>query len=172
VGRSPAPGEQALTDAEDFHDVPVHWHDEAGISGLASHEHGSAASRERGFTIRRVQDHEPFLRSTVTRGLHPRPGPRVGRRSFSRPLLPKVRSSGSRAPTDATQLHGSDRSPQRRPLDQFDEDDDFGPTTLMDGYDATLAETWLGVPAGDLLPGSPTPSSRKPQSHLAIGDSA
>jgi uncharacterized protein (DUF1501 family) len=31
------------------------------------------------------------------------------------------------------------------------------PTTLMDEYDATLAETWLGVPAGDLLPALPTP---------------
>ena len=63
---------------------------------------------------------------------------------------------GSRAPTDTTQLHGSDRSPQRRPLDQFDEDDNFGPTTLTDEDYATLAETWLGVPAGDLLPALPT----------------
>jgi len=29
----------------------------------------------------------------------------------------------------------------------------------MDEYYATLAETWLGVPAGDLLPGSVNPSS-------------
>jgi hypothetical protein len=71
-------------------------------------------------------------------------------------------------PTDATQLHGSDRSPQRRPLDQFDEDDNFGPTTVVDEYYATLDEAWLGVPAGDLLPGSPNPSSRKPHSQLAI----
>jgi len=39
---------------------------------------------------------------------------------------------------------------------------------VMDEYYATLAETWLGVPAGDLLPGSPNPSSRKPHSQLAI----
>src|SRR5215471_6315552 len=58
----------------------------------------------------------------------------------------------SRAPTGATQPHGSDRSPQRRPLDQFDEDDSFVATTLMDEYYAGLAETWLGVPVGDLLP--------------------
>ena len=37
----------------------------------------------------------------------------------------------------------------------------------VDEYYATLAETWLGVPAGDLLPGSPNPSSRKPHSQLA-----
>jgi dihydrofolate reductase len=53
-------------------------------------------------------------------------------------------------------------------LDQLDEDDNFVATTLMDQYYATLAETWFGVPAGDLLPGSPTPSSRKPHSQLAI----
>src|SRR3954452_21826721 len=82
--------------------APVYWDDEAGIWGLASHEHVSAASRDsqtfcsgkgsrpessvpsminmdggehsfrrgivkRGFTVRRVQDHEPFLRETVTR---------------------------------------------------------------------------------------------------------
>ena len=40
-------------------------------------------------------------------------------------------------------------------LDQLDEDDNFVATTLMDQYDATLATTWFGVPAGDLLPGSP-----------------
>jgi uncharacterized protein (DUF1501 family) len=40
-------------------------------------------------------------------------------------------------------------------LDQLDEDDNFVATTLMDQYYATLAETWFGVPAGDLLPGSP-----------------
>jgi hypothetical protein len=71
-------------------------------------------------------------------------------------------------PTDATQLHGSDRSPQRRPLDQFDEDDNFVATTLMDQYCTRLAETWLGIPAGDLLPGSPKSSSRNPHSQLAI----
>ncbi len=60
------------------------------------------------------------------------------------------------------QLHGSDRSPQRRPLDRFDEDGNFVATTLMDKYYARLAGTWPGVPAGDLLPGSPKPSSRKP----------
>jgi uncharacterized protein (DUF1501 family) len=53
-------------------------------------------------------------------------------------------------------------------LEQLDEDDNFVATTLMDQYYATLAETWFGVPAGDLLPGSPTPSSRKPHSQLAI----
>lgn len=37
----------------------------------------------------------------------------------------------------------------------------------VDEYYATLAETWLGVPAGDLLPGSPNPSRRKPHSQLA-----
>src|SRR4051794_16365260 len=81
--------------------APVYWDDEAGIWGLASHEHVSAASRDsqtfcsgkgsrpessvpsminmdgdehsfrrgivkRGFTVRRVQDHEPFLRSAVS----------------------------------------------------------------------------------------------------------
>ena len=40
-------------------------------------------------------------------------------------------------------------------LDQLDEDDNFVATTLMDQYYATLAETWFGVPAGDLPPGSP-----------------
>jgi hypothetical protein len=30
-----------------------------------------------------------------------------------------------------------------------------------------LAETWLGVPAGDVLSGSPGPFSRKPHSLLA-----
>jgi hypothetical protein len=40
-------------------------------------------------------------------------------------------------------------------LDQLDEDDNFVATTLMDQYCATFAETWFGVPAGDLLPGSP-----------------
>ena len=39
--------------------------------------------------------------------------------------------------------------------------------TALVPYYATLAETWLGVPAGDLLPGSPNPPSRKPDSHLA-----
>jgi hypothetical protein len=38
----------------------------------------------------------------------------------------------------------------------------------VDEYDATLAETWFGVPAGDLLPGSPSPSSRRPHSQLEI----
>ena len=66
------------------------------------------------------------------------------------------------------QLHGSDRSPQRRPLDRFDEDDNFVATTLMDKYYARLAGTWPGVPGGDLLPGAPKPSSRKPHSQLAI----
>ena len=82
--------------------APVYWDDEAGIWGLASHEHVSAASRDwqtfcsgkgsrpdssvpsminmdgdehsfrrgivkRGFTLRRVQDHEPYLRATVRR---------------------------------------------------------------------------------------------------------
>jgi cytochrome P450 family 142 subfamily A polypeptide 1 len=82
--------------------APVYWDDEAGIWGLASHEHVSAASRDwqtfcsgkgsrpdssvpsminmdgdehnfrrgivkRGFTLRRVQDHEPYLRTTVQR---------------------------------------------------------------------------------------------------------
>ena len=82
--------------------APVYWDDEAGIWGLASHEHVSAASRDwqtfcsgkgsrpdssvpsminmdgdehnfrrgivkRGFTVRRVQDHEPYLRATVRR---------------------------------------------------------------------------------------------------------
>ena len=40
-------------------------------------------------------------------------------------------------------------------LDQLDGDDNFVATTLMDQYYATLAETWFGVPTGDLLPGSP-----------------
>ena len=40
------------------------------------------------------------------------------------------------------------------PLD-LDQHDNFVATTLMDQYYATLAETWFGVPAGDLLPGSP-----------------
>ena len=66
------------------------------------------------------------------------------------------------------QLHGSDRSPQRRPLDRFDEDDNFVAATLMDKYYARLAGTWPGVPAGDLLPGAPKPSSRKSHSQLAI----
>jgi hypothetical protein len=42
---------------------------------------------------------------------------------------------------------GLDRSPQRRPLDEFGEDDNFVATTLMDEYYARFAETWLGVPA-------------------------
>jgi hypothetical protein len=39
----------------------------------------------------------------------------------------------------------------------------------VDEYYATLAETWLGVPAGGLLPGSPNPSSRKPHPHWRLG---
>jgi hypothetical protein len=35
-------------------------------------------------------------------------------------------------------------------VDQFEEDDNVIAATLMDQYDATLAETWFGVPAGDL----------------------
>jgi hypothetical protein len=38
----------------------------------------------------------------------------------------------------------------------------------VDEYYATLAETWLGVPAGDLLPGSPNPSSRKLSLRLGV----
>ena len=58
-------------------------------------------------------------------------------------------------------MHRSDRSPQRRPLDQSTRTTTPSPRPLMDPHhDATLAETWFGVPAGDLLPGSPTPSSR------------
>jgi hypothetical protein len=34
----------------------------------------------------------------------------------------------------------------------------------MEKYYATLAETWLGLPAGDLPPCSYNPSSRKPHS--------
>ena len=33
-----------------------------------------------------------------------------------------------------------------------------GPRTLMDECYTTLAGTWLGLPAADLLPGSPSPS--------------
>ena len=33
------------------------------------------------------------------------------------------------------------------------------------GGSRPVDETWLGVPAGDLLPGSRNPSSRKPHSH-------
>lgn len=40
-------------------------------------------------------------------------------------------------------------------LDPLDEDDNFVATNLMEQYYATLAEAWFGVPAGDLLPGSP-----------------
>jgi uncharacterized protein (DUF1501 family) len=40
-------------------------------------------------------------------------------------------------------------------LDQLDEDDNFVASILMDRYYATLAETWFGVPAGDLLPAPP-----------------
>ena len=82
--------------------APVYWDDEAGIWGVTSHEHVSAAAWDwqtfcsgkgsrpessvpsminmdgeehsfrrgiinRGFTVRRVQDHEPFLRETVTK---------------------------------------------------------------------------------------------------------
>lgn len=39
----------------------------------------------------------------------------------------------------------------------------------MNEYYTTLAETWLGVPACDLLPGSPNPSSRKPLLSLKFG---
>jgi hypothetical protein len=42
----------------------------------------------------------------------------------------------------------------------FDEDDNFVATTLLDECYARLAETWLGVPVGDLLPGSPKPLFR------------
>src|SRR3954464_15657055 len=82
--------------------APVYWDDDAGIWGLTTHEHLSAAAWDwqtfcsgkgsrpessvpsminmdgdehsfrrgiinRGFTVRRVQDHEPFLRQTVNR---------------------------------------------------------------------------------------------------------
>jgi hypothetical protein len=43
--------------------------------------------------------------------------------------------------------HGSDRSPQRRPLDQFDEDDNFAATALMDGYYARYPGR-AGTPPG------------------------
>jgi hypothetical protein len=39
-------------------------------------------------------------------------------------------------------LHGSDRTPQRRPFEQFDEDDNFVAVTVMDECCATLAATW------------------------------
>ncbi len=44
-----------------------------------------------------------------------------------------------------------------RDLDQLDEDDNVVATTLMDQSYATLADTWFGVPAGDLLPSPPLP---------------
>jgi hypothetical protein len=53
-------------------------------------------------------------------------------------------------------------------VDQFDDNDNFGPTTLMDKHYATLAETRLGVPAGRPPPRLSHPSSRKPHSQLAI----
>jgi hypothetical protein len=52
------------------------------------------------------------------------------------------------------------------PLDQFAEGANFIATTLVDEYCARLVETWLGVPAGDFLSGSPEPSSWKPHSQL------
>jgi uncharacterized protein (DUF1501 family) len=40
-------------------------------------------------------------------------------------------------------------------LDQLDDDGNLRATVSMTEYYATIAEHWLGVPAGDVLPGSP-----------------
>ncbi len=53
-------------------------------------------------------------------------------------------------------------------LDQLDEDDNFVASTLLDQYHATLAETWIAVPGGDLLTGSPHALHWKQRSRLAI----
>ena len=42
-------------------------------------------------------------------------------------------------------------------LDRLDDDDNLIATTMFDQYYATLAESWFGVPASEVLPGSPRP---------------
>ena len=41
-------------------------------------------------------------------------------------------------------------------LRRLDDDGNLVATVGMDAYYATLAEAWFGVPASDVLPGSPT----------------
>ena len=52
----------------------------------------------------------------------------------------------------------------------FDEEDNFGPTTLMDEYYATLAETWLGAPPATSSPALPTPPVGSRTLSLRLGD--
>jgi uncharacterized protein (DUF1501 family) len=42
-------------------------------------------------------------------------------------------------------------------LRHLDPDDNLKATVNMTEYYATIAESWFGIPAGDVLPGSPKP---------------
>lgn len=66
-------------------------------------------------------------------------------------------SESIREPVPAVPLRSQESYPDPVALYQFDEDHSFIATTLMEEYYARLAGSWLGVPAGDLLPGFPGP---------------